>query len=246
MTLTIQSPLSSYLQTWLVVATVLSAPLRHRYAPCSFHHQCSWVKSRAQWKEARQSRELSKTKYEVTFAAVWVLLLVGGRIGLVQLLFSFLIQCLSPDICYMCYHLLYVRISSSGGINTDPQFHHFIDIYPFLIFVWNTFTFSIVIEFLQTDCISFFPVQQFLLFQSDWECWSARLLTDCKKWSSSCVQNYLATPNFKFLLFYKKYQQTISLQFKVYDTLSANVVKSFPKLAKSESGQIVSEKVKLT
>ena len=30
------------------------------------------------------------------------------------------------------------------------------------------------------------------------------------------------------------------------DTLSANVVKSFPKLAKSESGQIVSEKVKLT
>ena len=29
-------------------------------------------------------------------------------------------------------------------------------------------------------------------------------------------------------------------------TLSANVVKSFPKLAKSESGQIVSEKVKLT
>ena len=31
-----------------------------------------------------------------------------------------------------------------------------------------------------------------------------------------------------------------------YDTLSANVVKSFPKLAKSESGQIVSEKVKLT
>ena len=32
----------------------------------------------------------------------------------------------------------------------------------------------------------------------------------------------------------------------VYDTLSANVVKSFPKLAKSESGQIVSEKVKLT
>ena len=32
----------------------------------------------------------------------------------------------------------------------------------------------------------------------------------------------------------------------LHDTLSANVVKSFPKLAKSESGQIVSEKVKLT
>ena len=31
-----------------------------------------------------------------------------------------------------------------------------------------------------------------------------------------------------------------------YDTLSANVAKSFPKLAKSESGQIVLEKVKLT
>ena len=30
------------------------------------------------------------------------------------------------------------------------------------------------------------------------------------------------------------------------DTLSANVVKSFPNLAKRESGQIVSEKVKLT
>ena len=36
------------------------------------------------------------------------------------------------------------------------------------------------------------------------------------------------------------------LFFYEYDTLSANVVKSFPKLAKSESGQIVSEKVKLT
>ena len=37
-----------------------------------------------------------------------------------------------------------------------------------------------------------------------------------------------------------------SLKQLEYDTLSANVVKSFPKLAKSESGQIVSEKVKLT
>ena len=31
-----------------------------------------------------------------------------------------------------------------------------------------------------------------------------------------------------------------------YDTLSASIVKSVPKLAKSESGQMVSEKVKLT
>ena len=38
----------------------------------------------------------------------------------------------------------------------------------------------------------------------------------------------------------------VAMVFMVIRHLSANVVKSFPKLAKSESGQIVSEKVKLT
>ena len=69
---------------------------------------------------------------------------------------------------------------------------------------------------------------------------TARLIT------KSPVSTFLSKPPSHIsILLQSKYKMEGRYIFR-YDTLSANVVKSFPKLAKSESGQIVSENVKLT